>query len=44
VPVPRPDLAEIIARSGIVLPEVIKRHGAKVATKKKLQNNRLNRS
>jgi hypothetical protein len=44
VPVPRPELAEIIARSGIALPSVIKRHGAKVATKKKLQNNRINRS
>jgi len=44
VPEPRPELAEIIARSGIALPAVIKRHGAKVATKKKLQNNRLRRS
>jgi hypothetical protein len=44
VPVPRSELAEIIVRSGIALPAVIKRHGAKVATKKKLQNNLLNRS
>lgn len=44
VPEPRPELAEIIARSGITIPAVIKRHGAKVATKKKLQNQRLNRS
>jgi len=32
VPVPRPELAEIIARSGITLPEVIIRKNAKVAT------------
>ena len=44
VPLPRPELAEIIARSGISLPVVIKRHGAKVATKKKLQARRLTRS
>jgi hypothetical protein len=44
VPVPRPELAEINTRSGIALPSVIKRHGAKVATKKKLQTNRVNRS
>ena len=44
VPQPRQELAEIISRSGIVLPEVIKRHKAKVATKKKLQKNRIKRS
>jgi transposase len=44
VPIPRPEVAELISRSGIALPMVIKRHGAKVATKKKLQNNRLTRS
>jgi len=44
VPVPRPELAEIIARSGITLPEVIIRKNAKVATKKKLPNNRIKRS
>jgi len=44
MPIPRPEVAELISRSGIALPEVIKRHGAKVATKKKLQNNRVTRS
>ena len=44
VPIPRPEVAELISRSGIALPMVIKRHGAKVATKKKLQNNRVTRS
>ena len=44
VPVPRPELAEIIARSGIALPTALKRHGAKVATKQKLQKRRSNRS
>ena len=44
VPIPRLEVAELISRSGIALPMVIKRHGAKVATKKKLQNNRVTRS
>ena len=44
VPIPRPEVAELIFRSGIALPEVIKRHGAKVATKKKLPSNRVTRS
>ena len=44
VPIPRPEVAELISRSGIALPMVIKRHGAKVATKKKLQNNNVRRS
>lgn len=43
VPEPRPELAEIIARTGIVLPEVLKRQGVNVATKKKLPENRVKR-
>ena len=44
MPIPRREVAELISRSGVALPEVIKRHGAKVATKKKLQSNRVTRS
>lgn len=44
VPEPRPELGEIIARTGIALPSVIKREGARVATKKKLQKRRVIRS
>jgi len=44
MPEPRPELAQLIALSGIVMPAVIKPHRAKVATKKKLQKNRIKRS
>lgn len=44
VPQPRPDVAELIARSGIPMPAVVRIHGAKVATKKKLPKSRVKRS
>lgn len=44
VPQPRPDVAELIARSGIPIPAVIHIHRPKVATKKKLQKRRVKRS
>jgi len=44
VPEPRPDVAELIARSGIQMPAVIRIHGTKVATKKKLPKSRVKRS
>lgn len=44
VPQPRPDVAELIARSGIPMPAVVRIHRAKVATKKKLQKSRVKRS
>jgi len=44
VPEPRPDVAELIARSGIPMPAVIRIHGTKVATKKKLPKSRIKRS
>jgi hypothetical protein len=44
VPEPRPDVAELIARSGIPMPAVIRIHGTKVATKKKLPKSRVKRS
>ena len=43
LPEPRPDVAELIVRSGIKMPRVIRIQGAKVATKKKLPKNRVNR-
>lgn len=43
IPQPRAELAEIIACTGIALPEVLKRQGANVATKKKLTSKRLKR-
>jgi len=44
VPQPRPDVAELITRSGITMPAVIRIHGAKAATKKKLPPRRVKRS
>jgi transposase len=44
VPKPRAELAEIIAHARVTIPEVIKRSGGKVATKKKLQESRITRS
>ena len=44
VPQPRPDVAELIARSGIPMPAVIRIHTTKVATKKKLPKSRVKRS
>ncbi len=44
VPQPRPDVAELIARSGIPMPAVIRIHRPKVATKKKLPKSRVKRS
>lgn len=44
VPQPRPDVAQLIALSGIPMPAVIQIHGAKVATKKKLPPRRVKRS
>lgn len=44
VPAPRPEIAELIARSGIPMPEVIPRRGIKVATKTKLPKSRVKRS
>ena len=43
VPQPRPELAEIIKSARITIPEVIKKHGTKVATKKKLPKRRVKR-
>ena len=43
LPEPRPDVAELIARSGVKMPTVIRIKGAKVATKKKLPKRRVNR-
>jgi hypothetical protein len=43
VPEPRPDVAELIARSGIQIPSLIRRHGAKAATKKRLPQRRVTR-
>ena len=44
VPKPRPDVAELIALSGIPMPAVIRSRGVKVATKKKLPPRRVKRS
>jgi len=44
VPEPRPDVAELIARSGVPMPAVIPIHRAKVATKTKLPKSRAKRS
>ena len=44
VPAPRLEIAALITRSGIKMPEVIKRHAAKVATKTKLQKSRTRHS
>jgi transposase len=44
VPEPRPNVADLITRSGIPMPTVIQIHGTKVATKKKLQKSRVKRS
>jgi len=44
VPQPRPDVAELIALSGIPMPAVIRSRGVKVATKKKLPPRRVKRS
>ncbi|MCX6880513.1 MAG: IS1634 family transposase [Verrucomicrobia bacterium] len=44
LPKPRPDVAELIARSGIQMPAVIRSRGVKVATKKKLPPRRVKRS
>jgi transposase len=44
VPQPRPDVQELIARSGIPMPVVIRIHRTKVATKKKLPKSRVKRS
>ena len=44
VPQPRPDVAELIALSGIPMPAVIRCRGVKVATKKKLPPRRVKRS
>lgn len=44
VPLPRPDVAELIALSGIPMPAVIRSRGVKVATKKKLPPRRVKRS
>jgi hypothetical protein len=43
VPQPRPDVVELLARSGIPMPAVIRSRGVKVATKKKLPPSRANR-
>jgi hypothetical protein len=44
VPEPRPEVAQLIALSGIKMPALIQPHKAKVATKKKLQTRRVKRS
>ena len=44
VPQPRPDVAQLIALSGIPMPAVIRSRGVKVATKKKLPPRRVKRS
>jgi len=44
VPQPRPDVAQLIALSGIQIPAVIRSRGVKVATKKKLPPRRVKRS
>jgi len=43
IPEPRPEVAELIALSGVALPKVIRTRGAKVATKKKLPERRKTR-
>ncbi len=44
VPEPRPDVAELISRSGIPMSAVIRIHRTKVATQKKLPKSRVKRS
>lgn len=44
VPEPRPEVAELITRSGIPMPAVVRIHRPKVATKKKLPKSRVKRS
>jgi len=44
VPEPRPEVAELIALSGIQIPPIIRCHGAKAATQKKLPERRVKRS
>ncbi len=43
IPEPRADIAELITLSGVKLPKTLPSRGAKVATKKKLHENRLKR-
>ncbi|MCF7731206.1 MAG: hypothetical protein K9N23_05945 [Akkermansiaceae bacterium] len=44
VPEPRPDVAQLMARSGIPMPAVIRSRGGNAATKKKLPPRRAKRS
>jgi transposase len=43
IPAPRVDIAELITLSGVKLPQSLRSRGAKVATKKKLNKNRIQR-